>query len=114
MTYRVVISIGDYDNYGKTQPEITSAIISTDEELYAFLGRACICCFLSLDRVDWQDAFAMGQTSADALLHFTATKANDYEGHGNRHGLVRGLLATGKAVYEGKDADINVFCHDVK
>ena len=86
--------------------------VATDEELFAFLGHCSFWYFLFIQRYDANDA-RFGKPSNDQLLLFTTTKANDYEGHGNRHGLPTGILAYGDLIFDGDKQDVKITIESV-
>ena len=86
--------------------------VATDEELFTFLGHCSFWYFLAIQRYDANDV-RFGKPSNDQLLSFTTTKANDYEGHGNLHGLPTCILAYGDLFFHGDKKDVKIAIESV-
>lgn len=95
MNYKVILRVdGDGDGYVLDERDV-----STDEELFACIGKFAVWYFLALDTVDYKDAYNLGFDKPDCLLAFTTNKETDKPNGPHRHGSPKGVLARGKCWY---------------
>ena len=85
--------------------------VSTDDELFQYLGRFSVWYFLAIDRVDYADAVHTlwgAEDGSDRLLAFTALKDTDEIDGPHRHGLAKGVLAIGAIWFEGSKRNVSL------
>lgn len=78
--------------------------LSTDEELFGWLGRFGVWYYLALDATDYRDAqwTLWGEEDGrDRILAFTALKETDALDGPHRHGMPTGQLAYGWCWIDG-------------